>query len=350
MSAFRRITRSRWRWFRPKALSAFFRSSALFLSLSGSSFMRFQPFFCIPPLLGLLLFPCGAWAADASASAAWPAWVWLLLLLVTAFVIGLFGVMAGIGGGVLFVPLVSSFFPFHIDYVRGAGLFIALGSSLAATPYLLRQNLASLKLAMPVALVASVFSIVGAQLGLWLSGLDPRYVQGALGVTIIAIGAFMLGVPPNRQENLPELDSLAKQLGLFGQYRSDSGELADWTVFRTAKGLVGFIVVGLVAGMFGLGAGWANVPLINLVMGVPLKVAVATSNLSISIASPAAWVYLNQGAVLPALVAPSMLGVMSGSLIGSRLLPYVPTSVIRKMVIGVLFLSGLRSLLKGFGW
>ena len=30
------------------------------------------------------------------------------------------------------------------------------------------------------------------------------------------------------------------------------------------------------AGMFGLGAGWANVPVLNLLMGVPLKVSVGT--------------------------------------------------------------------------
>ena len=61
-----------------------------------------------------------------------PWWGWPVALFFTTFFIGIFGVLAGIGGGVLFVPLASSFFPFHIDFVRGTGLFIALGSSLAA--------------------------------------------------------------------------------------------------------------------------------------------------------------------------------------------------------------------------
>lgn len=78
-----------------------------------------------------------------------PWWGWPTILFFTTFFIGVFGVMAGIGGGVLFVPLASSFFPFHIDFVRGTGLFIALGSSLAAAPHLLEKNLASLKLALP---------------------------------------------------------------------------------------------------------------------------------------------------------------------------------------------------------
>ena len=56
-----------------------------------------------------------------------------------------------------------------------------------------------------------------------------------------------------------------------------------------------FVGIGIVAGMFGLGAGWANVPALNLVMGVPLKVAVGTSSFVISPA--AAFVYLNKGAL-----------------------------------------------------
>ena len=70
-----------------------------------------------------------------------PWWGWPTALFFTTFFIGIFGVLAGKGGRVLFVPLASSFFPFHIDFVRGIGLFIALGSSLAAAPHLLEKNL-----------------------------------------------------------------------------------------------------------------------------------------------------------------------------------------------------------------
>ena len=276
----------------------------------------------------------------------------MLLLFATTFVIGVFGVMAGIGGGVLFVPLVSGFFPFHIDFVRGAGLFIALGSSLAAAPYLLRQNLASLRLAMPVALIASAFSIVGAQLGLWISELNPAYIQGALGVVILGIATIMLRTPIKEFPVVVGNDPVAKWLGLQGWFVEETtGERITWTVHRAAVGLSGFVLVGLLAGIFGLGAGWANVPLLNLVMGAPLKIAVATSSFSLSITdTTAAWVYFNHGAVLPALVVPSLAGVMLGAMLGSRILPHVPAFMIRRLVIGVLMLAGARSVLKAFGW
>ena len=51
------------------------------------------------------------------------------------------------------------------------------------------------------------------------------------------------------------------------------------------------------AGIFGLGAGWANVPILKMIMGSPVKVTVATSGLALSVTdSTAAWIYMNKGA------------------------------------------------------
>jgi len=112
-----------------------------------------------------------AWAVAAEAQAAMPQankpwWFWPIILLIFCFILGIIAVLAGVGGGVLYVPLVSGFFPFHLDFVRGAGLLVALAGALAAGPGLLRRNLANLRLALPVALIASTCAIVGAFLGL----------------------------------------------------------------------------------------------------------------------------------------------------------------------------------------
>jgi uncharacterized membrane protein YfcA len=102
--------------------------------------------------------------------------------------------------------------------------------------------------------------------------------------------------------------------------------------------------------MFGLGAGWANVPVFNLLMGVPLKLSVGTSGFLLSVVdTSAAWVYLNRGAVLPMLVVPSIIGVMLGAKIGARLLRVARASVVRRLVIGLLLVAGGRALLKGLG-
>ena len=109
-------------------------------------------------------------------------------------------------------------------------------------------------------------------------------------------------------------------------------------------------LIGFLGGVFGLGAGFANVPVLNLAMAAPLKLAVGTSGLIISIVnSSAAWVYIHRGALLPALAVPAILGVMLGSRLGASLLARTPASVVRRVVIAVLLVAGARALGRGTG-
>jgi len=102
--------------------------------------------------------------------------------------------------------------------------------------------------------------------------------------------------------------------------------------------------------MFGLGAGWANVPVLNLVMGAPLKISVATSKFLLSITdTSAAWIYLNKGCVIPMMVVPSLVGIMLGSFVGVRILAVVKPALVRWIVIAMLAFAGVKALLKGLG-
>ena len=138
-------------------------------------------------------------------------------------------------------------------------------------------------------------------------------------------------------------------LRIYGVYQEGStGQTVDWKIHRTPIGLALFIIIGIMAGMFGLGAGWANVPVLNLVMGAPLKISVATSKFLLSITdTSAAWVYMNQGCVIPMMVVPSLVGIMLGSFVGVRILKFAKPTFIRWMVIGILAFAGLKALSKG---
>ena len=290
-----------------------------------------------------------AFAAAPQAAAAWPAWVWPLALFVACFVMGVIAVPAGIGGGTLFVPIVSSFFPFHLDFVRGIGLMVALASALAAGPTLLRSGLASLRLALPLAALASASSIIGALIGL---AMPAHVVQTALGVVVLAIVGVMM---VSRQSEIPKVerpDALSHALSLHGVFTDGaSGRTISWQAHRTLPGMVAFTGIGVLAGIFGIGAGWANVPALNLLMGVPVKVAAGTSGLVLGLVdSSAVWVYINHGAVLPVLAVPAIAGMMAGARLGARLLGVLKGASVRRMVIVVLLFAGLRSLMKGLGW
>lgn len=294
------------------------------------------------------------WLAAASAQAATgtgadlPWWIWPLALFGVCFLMGIVAVPAGIGGGTLFVPIVGSFFPFHLDFVRGAGLLVALASALSAGPLLLRNGLASLRLALPLAVLASVSSIGGAFLGL---AMPAQVVQLLLGGLVLGIVVLMLMAQRSELPQVAQADVLSQALALHGFFVDGaSRQLVEWRVHRTWLGMVLFLGIGLLGGMFGIGAGWANVPVLNLLMGVPLKVAAGTSGIVLSLASSsAAWVYINQGAVLAVIAVPSVVGMMLGARIGARLLGVLKASVIRRLVITLLLFAGMRALLKGIG-
>jgi len=295
----------------------------------------------------LLLLAQPAHAGQLGAGAA-PWWVWPLGLFVACFLMGIVAVPAGIGGGTLFVPIVGSFFPFHLDFVRGAGLLVALASALSAGPMLLRSGLGSLRLALPLAVLASASSIGGAMLGL---AMPAHVVQMLLGAVVLGIVVLMFVARKSEFPQVERPDTLSQALALHGVFVDGaSRRTVQWRVHRSVPGLFVFLAIGVLAGMFGIGAGWANVPALNLLMGAPLKVAAGTSSVVLSLVdSAAAWVYLNKGAVLPMIAVPSVVGMMLGARIGARLLNVLNGSVIRRLVIAVLLFAGTRALLKGSG-
>ena len=281
-----------------------------------------------------------------TASVAW--WIWPIALFAASFLLGIVAVVSGIGGGVLFVPVVGGFFPFHLDFVRGAGLLLALSGTLAAGPVLLRSGMANLRLMMPLALAGSMASFAGALLGL---SLPTDLLQIALGATVIAVALVLWRATQIDHLGATESDPLGAMLRLRGEFDDPAaGARIDWRTHQTPGGLAVFALIGFLGGVFGLGAGFANVPALNLLMAAPLKLAVGSSGLIISVInSSAAWVYINSGAVLPLLVVPSILGVMLGSRIGARLLRVAPAATVRRLVIAVMLVAGARALLRGMG-
>jgi uncharacterized membrane protein YfcA len=176
-------------------------------------------------------------------------------------------------------------------------------------------------------------------------------VRIALGATILGIVAVMLKAGRTDVPDVKANDRLGALLGMHGVFvDAASGSQVHWRTHRTPQALALFLFIGVLAGMFGLGAGWANVPALNIVMGAPLKVAAGSSSFILSLVdSSAAWVYLNNGAVLPVIAAPSVIGMMLGAKIGARLLTVLKGSIIRRLVIGMLIFAGGRALMVGLG-
>lgn len=278
--------------------------------------------------------------------------VWILLLFIFSLLIGILAPITGIGGGVLFVPLAAAFFPFNIDFIRGAGLIMALTSSLTSTPHLVQKGLSNLKIMIPLVLISNITAIIGSIAGLHITSAFPSgesWIILLLGLILIMIFFFMFFSKRVEFPEVKRVDVLSKTLGLEGSwYEPSLDEVINYRTTNFIPGLILFGGVGLIAGMFGLGAGWASVPVLNLIMGAPIKIAVATSMAIITVnTSSASWIYISRGAILPIICVPSVVGMSLGAWFGAKIAAVARPVFIKYLVMGIMLFAGAIDIIKG---
>jgi len=193
---------------------------------------------------------------------------------------------------------------------------------------------------------------MGGIIGLWISNAFPQgkhYITIALGLVLFLIFVVMVTSKKVEFPEVKEMDTLSQKLRLAGAWFEPSlNKVVEYKVTRFHWGLLGFVGAGFIAGMFGLGAGWANVPVLNLIMGAPLKIAIATSMAIITVNdAAAAWIYLAKGAVLPLIVVPSVLGVTIGARIGAVISHRAKPTFLKYLVLGILLLTAIMDIGKG---
>ena len=278
--------------------------------------------------------------------------IWPISLFLFTLVIGIIAPISGVGGGVLFVPLTAAFFPFNLDFIRGTGLIMALTSALSSAPQFTRKGLANLRIMAPVVVVSMATSVLGGIVGLWVTDSFPagqNYIEIALGVILLLIFVVLLLSKGVEFPETKRVHFISRKLGLGGAwYEPSIDKVVEYRVSNMLIALPAFALVGFLAGMFGMGAGWANVPTLNLIMGAPIKVASSTSMLIITVNdASAAWAYIADGAVLPIIVVPCVIGITIGARIGTRIAVRAKSRYVTYLVMGIMLIAGLLDMYKG---
>jgi uncharacterized membrane protein YfcA len=125
------------------------------------------------------------------------------------------------------------------------------------------------------------------------------------------------------------------------------GEPETYEVRNMRLGVVGATGAGVLSALLGVGGGIVKVPLMHLGMGVPLRVATATSNLMVGItAAASAVIYVIHGGVDPYVAGPTVIGVFLGASIGSRISHRVDVRVLRFLFVAVLLYTAFEMLMK----
>ena len=175
-------------------------------------------------------------------------------------------------------------------------------------------------------------------------------VRLLLGVILVFIALmFILGGSNTEYPVAKKLDKLSELMNLKSSYYEESlGRTVHYRVVRPLLGFALFAVVGFTGGFFGLGGGWAVVPVMNLVMAVPLKISAASSGVLLAMGNAAAiWPYIVGGSLIAVFAAPWMIGQVIGGILGAHILARVKAAFVRNILIVLLILTSLKLISRG---
>lgn len=257
----------------------------------------------------------------------------LLILAIAAFLAGLGGSYLGIGGGVFLIPFMTLVLAVNIKVAIATSLIGVIATSSGAASVYVRDHLTNLRLAMFLEVATTLGAIAGALVGLRVPDFTLYVV---FGVVVLYAATTMVRVretAKDRAYQAGEESPLTKRLNLSSVYfdQEDQG-VYRYRVERPVAGFGVSAAAGLFSGLLGVGGGFIKVPAMNVLMRVPMKAAVATSNFMIGVtAAASAFIYYSQGLVDPGLAAMVIIGVFSGTNLGTRLLAHAKSSNVRFM-------------------
>ncbi|MFP5342443.1 MAG: sulfite exporter TauE/SafE family protein [Candidatus Limnocylindria bacterium] len=273
-----------------------------------------------------------------------------LLMLAGGAAAGVFGSLLGLGGGILIVPLLTIGFGLDLRAAVGVSLVCVIMTSSAAAGVYLERHVANLRLGMSLELFTAIGALVGGSIAFLL---DERFLS-VLFAGLLAYVAWSMARTRSAGGSVPAADDLALAAaadpGVAGGRRERiladlSG--SDYAVRNLGRGIVGSAGAGVVSALLGVGGGIVKVPLMHLGMGVPLRVAAATSNLMVGItAAASAVIYLLRGEIDPYIAGPTAIGVFVGATVGSRIAPRIDVRWLRTAFVVVLAVTAVQMLVR----
>ena len=133
-----------------------------------------------------------------------------------------------------------------------------------------------------------------------------------------------------------------------GYYDSDEGRYIKYSGYRWVFGEGVMLIAGIISGLLGIGSGALKVIGMDWGMKLPIKVTTSTSNFMIGVTAAAgSAVYWAMGYIQPLLLAPILVGILTGSYAGSKLLPEMKGRHVRGFFLVVLVLLGIEMILRG---
>ena len=267
---------------------------------------------------------------------------------------GLLGSMLGLGGGFFFVPLLTLALNLPIHIAIGSSLVAVIANSITASSTHIKARLPNLRLGMFLLTATTIGAIAGAFIAAFLAS---QILTAIFGIALVGISYSMLRRRQLAQEraslgktSVGSNDSSSTGLGsslAASYYDRNLNQVVTYNVNRVPHGWGINLLVGIASSLLGVGGGIFNIPVMNLIMSVPIRAAMATNSFMVGITALAgACIYYYHGYIYPLTVAPIAVGAFIGALIGAQLVQRARSIILRRIFAIVMFLLAILMLLR----
>ena len=274
--------------------------------------------------------------------------LYVILIFLASLLAGVLGALAGLGGGVLIVPFLTLFFRVPISLAIGASIISVIATSSGAASAYVKDRISNIR----VGTFLVLFTTTGAIAGAAIEHITPvRIVYITFGIVLlISLLPFVKKIGEEFQEgvkNSPLAEKLSLDSSFYDPYLKKE---VKYNVTGIPGGSAVMFIAGLLSGLLGIGSGVFKVIALDEFMKLPIKVSTTTSNFMIGItAAASAGIYFFNGDVNPFIAAPVAIGVLAGSILGTKLLVRIKGSTVRKVFAVILVVVAVEMLLNGVG-
>ena len=261
----------------------------------------------------------------------------LLGLFIIGIIGGTWGSIIGAGGGFIIVPAMLIFQPtLSPATVTAVSLIAVLANGISGASVYAKLKRIDYKSGLLFLIATLPGGVVGALL---VNHINKDLFQNLVGILLVLIAIYVFFKKSPSGKSLTETS--------FNRSITDStGSIYKYQV-RIFTGIPIVFIVGFIAGMVGVGGGIVNVPAFILLVGLPLQIAVATSQFMIvgtSLASNITNILEGDLSGQWPIAITLAIGTIIGGQIGSRLSQKISSILVVRALAVALLLVGLRLL------
>lgn len=266
------------------------------------------------------------------------------LIILIGILVSSFGTVVGFGGGIFMVPVLIIAFGFPIDLAIGSVMLALVPSAFISTWFNFRNQTIDYVVGTMLQVPTIAGTIAGALLVSYIPVLELQYIFAAF---VLTIGLVMLRSARRRESR--KKNFFYKLNALKPVVIRKNKQLNK--AYRLSFGMVGFfgLLGGLLAGLFGVGGGFLQTPVMIKVFRIPPRIATATSLFVIALTSLVGSIsHYSLGHIQWPYSAPVLLGFAMGALIGRFFSARIQKSTL-EYVIGIgLLLAAVGVLVNTF--